>query len=129
MSLSTLAFEDFTYHLATLAIWGSVEVNLAIICACLTTLKPLIVRTFPRLLRSTYIGTPRGLGYIEQQSGAAVSASRGHGTRAKHESESFVKLSNVHSNDSEECEMDDLERHIQGGIYMAAPPKAYARLP
>jgi hypothetical protein len=40
-----------------------------------------------------------------------------------------VKLCNTRSNDSEEGGMDDLERHIQGGSYMAPPPKAYARLP
>ncbi len=35
-----------------MAYWGAVEVNLAIICACLTTLKPLIVRLFPEFLGS-----------------------------------------------------------------------------
>lgn len=127
MSLRSLPFDDITYHLATLAIWGSVEVNLAIICACLTTLKPLIARVFPRLLRSTYPGTPRSLDYIEPGTGTALSASRSHGARVIHESESVVKLSDARSNDSEEREMDDLERRIQGGVYMAAPPKAYAR--
>jgi hypothetical protein len=130
VSLSSLAFNDFTYHLATLAIWGSVEVNLAIICACLTTLKPLIVRMFPRLLKSTYMETPRSLGYIGRGTGTRTSASRSRGTRGVElESGSFVKLCKTRSNDSEEGGMDDLERHIQGGSYMAPPPKAYARLP
>jgi hypothetical protein len=126
VSLRSLPYGDFTYHLATLAIWGSVEVNLAIICACLMTLKPLIVRIFPRLLKSTYMETPRSLGYIDRGTGISASASRGRGTRVKHESESLVELSNSR-NDSEEGGMDDLERHIQGGVYMATPPRAYAR--
>lgn len=42
-----------TYEFSTVAYWGAVEVNLAIICACLTILKPLLVQLFPRLLNST----------------------------------------------------------------------------
>jgi hypothetical protein len=129
VSLKSLPFDDFTYHLATLAIWGSVEVNLAIICACLTTLKPLIARMFPRLLKSTHMETPRSLGYISRGTGPAASASRSRGTRVKLASGSSVKLCNTRSNDSEEGGMDDFERHIQEGSYTAPPPKAYARPP
>jgi len=35
---------------ASIACWTMVEVNLAVICACLTTIKPLLSRMFPRLL-------------------------------------------------------------------------------
>lgn len=38
------------------AAWSSIEVNVAIICACLPTLKPLIIRIFPSLLGSTRKG-------------------------------------------------------------------------
>jgi hypothetical protein len=115
-----------TYNLATLSIWSSIEVNLAIICACLTTLKPLIVRMFPRLLKTSHLATPRTLGYTDRATGTAVS---GHGTRAKRESASFARLEDADSNDSTGCEMDELESQVQRGVYMAAPPKAYTRLP
>ncbi|KAK4195884.1 hypothetical protein QBC40DRAFT_184766 [Triangularia verruculosa] len=41
---------DATYSSAQMIYWTSVEVNAAICCACLMTLKPLIQRLFPRLL-------------------------------------------------------------------------------
>ena len=33
-----------------MAYWGAVEVNLPIICACLTTIRPLLNKLFPGLL-------------------------------------------------------------------------------
>lgn len=50
VTISRLDFTDITYNFAVISYWGAVEVNLAIICACLTTLKPLLVRLFPKLL-------------------------------------------------------------------------------
>jgi hypothetical protein len=41
---------DATYTSASMIFWTSVEVNAAITCACIMTLKPLILRVFPRLL-------------------------------------------------------------------------------
>ncbi|KAK1776969.1 hypothetical protein QBC45DRAFT_452831 [Copromyces sp. CBS 386.78] len=41
---------DSTYNMPTLMYWTSVEVNAAIACVCIMTLKPLIQRLFPRLL-------------------------------------------------------------------------------
>jgi hypothetical protein len=120
-------FSDMTYHhMATLSIWGSIELNLAIICACLTTFKPLIVRVFPKLLKSSRMATPRTLAYTDRATGTAVS---GHGTRPKRESSSFARLEDADSNDSAGCEMDELEDQVQRGVYMAAPAKAYTRLP
>ncbi|KAK4156609.1 hypothetical protein C8A00DRAFT_12471 [Chaetomidium leptoderma] len=127
--LSLMDLSDMTHQLASLAVWGAVEVNLAIICACLTTLKPLIVRILPRLLKSSYAADSGQLAYIDQGTGTAARVSRNHGTIVKAESASFVKLDNARSNDSEEYEIDDLEGQIQRGVYMAAPAKVYARLP
>jgi hypothetical protein len=39
------------------------------------------VRIFPRLLKSTYMETPRSLGYIGRGTGTGTSASRSRGTR------------------------------------------------
>lgn len=41
---------DATYSFAVLAYWGAVEVNLPIICACLTTIRPLLNKLLPWLL-------------------------------------------------------------------------------
>jgi hypothetical protein len=38
---------DTTWHYTTSAYWTTVEVNFSIICACVMTLKPLIVKLFP----------------------------------------------------------------------------------
>lgn len=45
--------EDVTWDNAPAAIWSCVEVNVAIICASLATLKPLLVRYAPRVLSAT----------------------------------------------------------------------------
>lgn len=39
--------DDPTYHGAPTAYWSSIEVNLAIVCASLPVLKPLVVRIIP----------------------------------------------------------------------------------
>ncbi|KAK4044385.1 hypothetical protein C8A01DRAFT_31439 [Parachaetomium inaequale] len=130
---------DGTYELAPLAIWSAVEVNLAIICACLTTLKPLVVRVFPRLLQSAagYTATSSGtLDYHgERRMGTAGASlprthhhSSGSSSRPGGESAVSVKLDNARSDGSmtDEWEMEDLES-VQRGVYLATPPKAYAR--
>jgi hypothetical protein len=42
-------FEDFTWENADASIWSVVELTSAITCACLPTLRPLLVHIFPRL--------------------------------------------------------------------------------
>jgi len=39
--------EDYTYYSAPAAYWSGIEMNLAIVCASLPALKPLIVRVIP----------------------------------------------------------------------------------
>lgn len=121
-------YADVTYRLASLHIWGAVEVNLAIICACMTTLKPLVARVFPQLLQSGDRGTPGSLGYIERRPWTAVSVPRNPDSRAKQGSTASVELDTALSNDSGDCEMDDLEKdQIQRGVYMAMPAEAIPR--
>ncbi|KAK3986059.1 hypothetical protein QBC44DRAFT_352606 [Cladorrhinum sp. PSN332] len=48
---------DFTYGAAELSYLTAVEVNGAIVCACVMTLKPFVVRFFPRLLSSRGTGS------------------------------------------------------------------------
>lgn len=45
--------EDVTWDNAPAAIWSAIEVNVAIICACLATLKPLLTRYAPKILGAT----------------------------------------------------------------------------
>ncbi|KAK4443639.1 hypothetical protein QBC34DRAFT_498874 [Podospora aff. communis PSN243] len=61
VAIRQLDFSDLTYAFASIAYWGAVEVNLAIICACLTTIKPLLVHLFPNILGTTH-ATPYSLG-------------------------------------------------------------------
>lgn len=43
---------DFTYVAAELSYLTAVEINGAIVCACVMTLKPLLAKFFPRVLSS-----------------------------------------------------------------------------
>ncbi|GAB1316423.1 hypothetical protein MFIFM68171_06633 [Madurella fahalii] len=139
VSISSLNFADLTYELTTLVKWGSVEVNLAIICACLTILKPLVVKLFPRLLRS--YGTFGPASFPNQMS-TGISAGRRDGmgrTRPENGSwtnvkpESRPRISSQSSEDGERRDVEDLEDQIQRGVYVdgisvSLPPKAYTRL-
>lgn len=42
---------DFYYHASTALLWSAVEVNVGIICACIPTLKPLLKKIVPSILR------------------------------------------------------------------------------
>ncbi|KAM7200189.1 hypothetical protein V8F20_005407 [Naviculisporaceae sp. PSN 640] len=55
---------DGAYSSADLVYWTAAEVNAAIVCACAMTLKPLVMRLFPRLLggRSGRFGGGGGAG-------------------------------------------------------------------
>ncbi|KXX76574.1 hypothetical protein MMYC01_206655 [Madurella mycetomatis] len=44
--------QDVTWESATTANWNSFEINIAIICACLATLRPIVNRFFPTILSS-----------------------------------------------------------------------------
>ncbi|EKD15174.1 hypothetical protein MBM_06390 [Drepanopeziza brunnea f. sp. 'multigermtubi' MB_m1] len=51
--------DDLPYDNAATAIWSAVEVNTAIVCACMPSMKPVVSRLFPRLLstnRSKHYG-------------------------------------------------------------------------
>ncbi len=47
---------DYFYNMAPIGYWTMVETNGAIVCACLMTLKPFVVRVFPRVFGSS--GSP-----------------------------------------------------------------------
>ncbi|KAL4996386.1 hypothetical protein BDV10DRAFT_187179 [Aspergillus recurvatus] len=49
--------DDLTQQNGLVAVWSFVEVNVAIVCASLTTFRQLIIRTFPRLIPSSPLKT------------------------------------------------------------------------
>ena len=44
---------DFAWYASLSFMWSSIEVNVGIICACIPTLRPLVARLTPRLIRDT----------------------------------------------------------------------------
>jgi hypothetical protein len=60
---------NFTWNAATAANWNSFEVNIAIVCACSTTIKPAVTRMFPSLLGSGPTSAPLS---------GDIDAARGH---------------------------------------------------
>ncbi|OAA62549.1 major facilitator superfamily transporter monosaccharide [Niveomyces insectorum RCEF 264] len=55
--------EDFSWNASLSLMWSSVEVNVGITCACIPTLKPLIIKIFPSMLldsdESTHLASSR----------------------------------------------------------------------
>ncbi|CZT52783.1 related to L-fucose permease [Rhynchosporium secalis] len=48
---------DFAWNASTALMWSAVEVNVGIICACIPTLKPLVKRILPSMLKDRSRGT------------------------------------------------------------------------
>ena len=67
---------DPTFDNCGIAIWSIVEVNAAIVGACLPTLKPLIGRVFPNLLSSVHTESPS---YYQHSRGSNRTATNTHG--------------------------------------------------
>jgi hypothetical protein len=63
---------DATY----VAIWSSIELNTAIVCACALTLKPLLSRAFPRMFTHGDRSRPRLAHHDPQQHPTTIGARR-----------------------------------------------------
>ncbi|KAG2416238.1 hypothetical protein HFD88_007431 [Aspergillus terreus] len=50
---------DFTWYKVTLAKWCMVEINVGIICACLPTMRPLLMKSFPRIFSNIDSASPQ----------------------------------------------------------------------
>ncbi|KAK4161108.1 hypothetical protein QBC43DRAFT_100081 [Cladorrhinum sp. PSN259] len=72
---------DFTYVAAELSYLTAVEVNGAIVCACVMTLKPFVVRFFPKLLSSHRSTDSRSGTDSVAAGGRAWGGARGRGRR------------------------------------------------
>jgi hypothetical protein len=56
----TLLLEDPPWAAVSISTWANVETNLAIIIACIPTLRPLVAKFWPRLLESSSEGDVEG---------------------------------------------------------------------
>ncbi|KAI2641734.1 hypothetical protein GGS26DRAFT_15108 [Hypomontagnella submonticulosa] len=91
----------------TLGIWSGVENNLAIICACLPTLRPILAQLFPKLLSTTRGGrsTPSWVG---TGTGTGVGAARRWTQqRAIRDENGPYRMRELHSSDFSHDEDDD----------------------
>ncbi|KAM5352982.1 hypothetical protein ACJ41O_005704 [Fusarium nematophilum] len=63
--------------------WGCIEINVAIICACLMTLRPLAEKCFPRLLLSKLSSRLQDSGYPNARGAGVEAAGSLPGTRSE----------------------------------------------
>ncbi len=61
--------------------WNVVEVNVAIVCACLMTVKPLVSKLWPQLLEPSTSGEGHTNSTKEEHSDTSPSGSLGRGSR------------------------------------------------
>lgn len=52
---------DKTYDISS-TMWTAIEMNVAIVCACLPQIRPLIIKLFPRLMPGSYQNERSGFG-------------------------------------------------------------------
>lgn len=71
---------DITYGESLAFMWSAVEVNIGIVCACIITLKPLVMKVFPTILESS-----RG------KHGSGGSSTRPESSRAEEKSASSFR--------------------------------------
>ncbi|PKX93144.1 putative MFS monosaccharide transporter [Aspergillus novofumigatus IBT 16806] len=50
--------DDFSWYASLSFMWSVVEVNVSVMCACVPSLKPLVARLIPKLIRDTDENTP-----------------------------------------------------------------------
>ncbi|KAF5584440.1 hypothetical protein FPCIR_8669 [Fusarium pseudocircinatum] len=67
-SLTNASSDDSIWASITPTYWACIEVNMAIICACLMTLRPLVEKYMPKLLRSRFSSHHQIPGYPRRQS-------------------------------------------------------------
>ncbi|KAF1996954.1 hypothetical protein P154DRAFT_497567 [Amniculicola lignicola CBS 123094] len=88
---------DFSYENIGIAVWSCIEVNVAIVCACLPALKPLISHFFPGL--STTKHTSRS-NYMRYGSGRDVANRRPWNKSTLSKAETSVTTKTVHDSES-----------------------------
>lgn len=84
--------DDNTYYSAPTAYWSAIEMNLAIVCASLPALKPLVVKIIPGFSSTVPSGRSYGNGYGTGTIGSSATKHRSvHGIRstARHTDEDF----------------------------------------
>ncbi|KAL1998463.1 hypothetical protein VTN02DRAFT_6125 [Thermoascus thermophilus] len=52
-AVTSVEYEDFSWYASLSFMWSAIEVNVGVICACVPSLKPLVARVFPRMIRDT----------------------------------------------------------------------------
>ncbi|KAJ0153920.1 Transcriptional activator somA [Fusarium oxysporum f. sp. albedinis] len=67
-SLTNASSDDPFWASITPTYWACIEVNMAIICACLMTLRPLVEKYAPKLLLSRFSSRHQNPGYPRRQS-------------------------------------------------------------
>ncbi|EXL69788.1 hypothetical protein FOPG_14317 [Fusarium oxysporum f. sp. conglutinans race 2 54008] len=67
-SLTNASSDDPIWASITPTYWACIEVNMAIICACLMTLRPLVEKYAPKLLLSRFSSRHQNPGYPRHQS-------------------------------------------------------------
>ncbi len=113
-------FFDETYGMSGIAIWGSVEMNLAIICACAATLKPLVNKWFPHRLGSNTTATQPAQHTIRMSTARQTMRTEMDLTGGG----PFIRLDELeHANDHSDPSIDDDLEHGLGarGLPRAAP--------
>jgi hypothetical protein len=89
-----------------IAVWTMLEVNLAVVCACITTIKPVLARIFPRLLTPEISENNMSVSWnrvIEEAHGRLrPRAASDTGTQTLRESgQSSVQTKNIRTGDAE----------------------------
>ncbi|KAK1984978.1 CFEM domain-containing protein [Colletotrichum cereale] len=65
------------------AMWSTVEINVGIICACMPSIRVILVRLFPKILGTTRTGASQAAKYYMHSSSNARSRNRTLGNEAK----------------------------------------------
>lgn len=81
----------------TLGLWSGVELTLAVICACLPTLRPVLARVFPRLLHTTAAGSAST--WIGTGTGTGVRGGGGGARRLTGDENGTYRMRELHSTD------------------------------
>ena len=147
--LSEYDHVDFPYENTTLTYWTCIEVNTAIVCACVMTLKPLINRYLPSLVRSRMsapsrhsnaldpsggLGRPLTIGSMPNRKGGGQDRRRRSWLVLPDRVEADALIEEEDLEEEEQIELmgakKDMEAHLDNKIGMPTRPESmYIRDP
>lgn len=119
---------DVTWRLGGLALWSAVELNVAIACACLMLIKPLLSAVLPKLFPPAMVRNSGGA-HLNDFPDANLDRFRRGPTVTSEITTTIVSDPQVHNHNGDNLSMDCLEHRLDNGAWSSSGDVDAMKLP